>query len=198
MLTNRDREVLTWIQDYKSITLSQCSYLYFNGNYESCRRRLKQLEGIGLLKSIPNTLFKTKVYFQEKLLKDHELLVYEFLKAIKINGGDIINIENKPQYHGNKIIPDAFITFSYNKMVFFILLEVDLTHNTPLCKMQRYEELYKTGELQNQCYGTFPIIVITKPSQPRLRYNSSNFNVIYLDLLYNNINNLLLQNPTII
>lgn len=147
-LTQRDREILTWIQDYKSITLSQCTYLFFNGNYEGCRRRLKQLESFGLLKSIPNVLLKTRVYYQERLLSDHDLFIYEFLKIIKINSGEIIQFQLKPQYLDKKIVPDCFIIFSYNGNVFFILLEVDLTHYTSNSKMKRYEELYKTGELQ--------------------------------------------------
>lgn len=197
MLTNRDREILTWIQDYKSITLSQCTYLFFNGNYEGCRRRLKQLESMELLRSISNTLLKTKVYYQEKLLNDHSLFIYEFLKIIKINGGEIIKFEVQPQYLNKQIRPDGFVIFSYNNNVYFIILEVDLTHYTSNSKMKKYEELYKTGELQKQCYGTFPIVVIARPTSG-IRYNSNNFNVIYLDLFFNNLNNLLLHNSSII
>lgn len=197
MLTQRDREVLTWIQDYKSITLSQCSYLYFNGNYEGCRRRLKQLEDMEILKSSQSILLKSKVYFQEKIVSEHDLFIYEFLKVIKLNGGEIIKFIKQPNYMDKKIRPDAFIIFSYNKNVYFIILEVDLTHYTSNIKMQRYEELYKSGELQKQCYGTFPIVVIARPTTG-IRYNSSNFPVVYLDLYYSNIINLLLQNSSIL
>lgn len=197
MLTQRDKDILTWIEQYKSITLSQCTYLYFNGNYEGCRRRLKQLEDMKLLKSSQNMLLKSRVYFQEKLISDHNLFVYEFLKLIKLNGGEIIKFKKQPTFMNKKIRPDAFIIFSYQGNVYFILLEVDLTHYTSNSKMKRYEEVYKTGEIQEQCCGTFPIIVIARPTEG-IRYNSSNFNVIYLDLYYSNIINLLLQNPSII
>lgn len=196
MLTKRDREVLTWLEEYKSITLSQCSHLFFGGCYESARRRMKQLENIGLVKSINNNLLNSKVYFQDKLIRDHNLFVYEFLKVIKINGGEIIKFKTQPQYMDKKIRPDGFIIFSFQDNVYFILLEVDLTHYTSNTKMQRYEELYKTGELQEQCCGTFPIIVIARPSNG-IRYNSANFNVIYLDLFYSNIDKLLLHNSSI-
>lgn len=196
-LTKRDREILQFIQDYKSISLSQCVYLFFNGNYEGCRRRLKQLEDFGLLKSIQNPLLKSRVYFQERLLTDHDLFIYEFLKVVKLNGGEIIQFQIKPQYLQGKIIPDAFVIFSYNNNVYFILLEVDLTHYTSNSKMKRYEELYKTSEVQNQCCGTFPIIIIARPTEG-IRYNSYNFNVVYLDLYYSNIYNLLFHNSSII
>lgn len=197
MLTKRDREVLTWIEKYKSITVSQCTYLFFNNSYETCRRRLKKLEEMNFLKSSPSVLLKSKIYFNEKLLSEHDLFVIEFLKAIKLNNGEIIEFEMKPHYMENKIIPDGFIIFSYNNNVYFILLEVDLTHYTSNSKMQKYEELFKTNELQDKCCGTFPIIVVARPTNG-IRYNSYNFNCIYLDLYYSNINNILLHNPTII
>ncbi|WP_238899390.1 replication-relaxation family protein [Clostridium sp. YIM B02500] len=198
MLTNRDREILTWIEEYKAITVPQCTQLYFNGNYEGCRRRLKQLEDMSILKSTVSTLLKAKVYFREKMISNHDLLVYEFLKEVKKYGANIIAVKNQPRFLDGEIRPDAFITFSHNGNVFFVLLEIDLTHNTPIGKMQKYEELFNSGEVQKQCCGTFPIVIISRPSNARLRYNSKNFNVVYLDLFYNNINSLLLQNPTII
>lgn len=197
MLTQRDRKVLTWIQDYKAISVAQCTELFFNGNYEGCRRRLKQLEDMELLKSYITKYSKEKVYYHDKKMSEHDLNVYNFLKVIKKNNGDIIEIQNQPQFLDGAIRPDAFIIFSYNKMVFFILLEVDLTHYTSNSKMQKYEEFYKTGELQDKCCGTFPIVVIARPTNG-IRYNSANFNVVYLDLFYSNILNLLLQNTTII
>lgn len=197
MITQRDKEILTWVQDYKSITLSQCTYLYFNGNYEGCRRRLKQLEDMNFLKSVPNSLLKSRVYFNEKLIKDHDLLIYEFLKVIKSNGGEIIKFQTQPNYMDKKIRPDAFIIFSYQSNVYFILLEVDLTHYTTNSKMKKYEELFKTGELQKECCGTFPIIVIARPTEG-IRYISYNFHTVYLDLYYSNIINLLLLNSSIL
>ncbi|WP_252242918.1 replication-relaxation family protein [Clostridium sp. ZS2] len=196
MLTSRDREVLTWIESYKAITINQASVLFFNSSYESARRRLKQLEDMQFLKSyLLNT--KEKVYYFNKKISKHDLLVYDFIKVVKEHGGELIKLKIQPNYLNRAIRPDAFIIFSYKSMVFFILLEVDLNHYTSNSKMQRYEELYKSGELQKQCYNTFPIIVISRPIEG-IRYNSKNFNVIYLDLLYNNISNLLLENSNIV
>lgn len=197
MLTKRDREILTFIEKYHSITLSQCTYLFFNGCYEGCRRRMRQLEKMEFLKSIPNKLLNSRVYFNEKLTNDHNLLIIEFLKMIKLNGGDIIEFRTQPHYLNKQIRPDAFVIFSYNDNVYFILLEVDLTHYTSNGKMKKYEELFKTGEVQKDCCDTFPIVVIARPTEG-IRYSSYNFHTVYLDLYYSNIKNLLLQNPTIL
>ncbi|NFI81495.1 hypothetical protein FDA42_12650 [Clostridium botulinum] len=191
MLTERDRQVLKWIEDYKAISVLQATELFFNGTYESCRRRLKQLEDMELLKSYISQFSREKVYYQEKKLKDHELLVYDFLKVVKKRGGEIRQIKLQPQYLKGLIRPDAYIEFTLENNLYFIILEVDYTHYTSNIKMQLYEKLYREGTLQKQCYGTFPIVIISRPSLNDVRYNSSNFDVIYTDLHYNNLHSFL-------
>ncbi|AIY78637.1 replication-relaxation family protein [Clostridium botulinum 202F] len=191
MLTERDRQVLKWIEDYKAISVPQATELFFNGTYESCRRRLKQLEDMELLKSYISQFSREKIYYQEKKLKDHELLVYDFLKVVKKRGGEIRQIKLQPQYLKRLIRPDAYIEFTLENNLYFIILEVDYTHYTSNIKMQLYEKLYREGTLQKQCYGTFPIVIISRPSLNDVRYNSSNFDVIYTDLHYNNLHSFL-------
>ncbi|MBW6411841.1 hypothetical protein [Clostridium weizhouense] len=191
MLTERDRQVLRWIEDYKAISVTQATELFFNGTYESCRRRLKQLEDMEILKSYISQFSREKVYYQEKKLKDHDLLVYDFLKVIKKRGGEIRHIKLQPQYLKGLIRPDAYIEFTLENNIYFIILEVDYTHYTSNIKMQLYEKLYREGTLQKQCYGTFPIVIISRPTLNDIRYNSSNFDVIYTDLRYNNLQSLL-------
>ncbi len=191
MLTERDRQVLKWIEDYKAISVTQATELLFNGTYESCRRRLKQLEDMELLKSYISKFSREKIYYQEKKLKDHELLVYDFLKVVKKKGGEIRQIKLQPQYLKGLIRPDAYIEFTLENNLYFIILEVDYTHYTSNIKMQLYEKLYREGTLQKQCYGTFPIVIISRPTLNDIRYNSSNFDVIYTDLNYNNLHSFL-------
>ncbi len=191
MLTERDRQVLKWIEDYKAISVPQATELFFNGTYESCRRRLKQLEDMELLKSYISQFSREKIYYQEKKLKDHELLVYDFLKVIKKRGGEIRQIKLQPKYLKGLIRPDAYIEFTLENNLYFIILEVDYTHYTSNIKMQLYEKLYREGTLQKQCYGTFPIVIISRPTLNDIRYNSSNFDVIYTDLHYNNLHTFL-------
>ncbi|NFN09382.1 hypothetical protein [Clostridium botulinum] len=191
MLTERDRQVLKWIEDYKAISVPQATELFFNGTYESCRRRLKQLEDMELLKSYISQFSREKIYYQEKKLKDHDLLVYDFLKVVKKRGGEIRPIKLQPQYLKGLIRPDAYIEFTLENNLYFIILEVDYTHYTSNIKMQLYEKLYREGTLQKTCYGTFPIVIISRPTLNDVRYNSSNFDVIYTDLHYNNLHSFL-------
>jgi DNA-binding Lrp family transcriptional regulator len=192
MLTERDKKILTWIENYKAITVNQCSEIIFNHNYEGCRRRLKQLEDMEVLKSYTTKYKNEKVYYQEKKLKDHDLLVYDFVKTIKKHDNCyLLNMKTQPIYLKGLIRPDAFIAYEYNGTVYFVILEVDYTHYTSNIKMQLYEKLFKSGQLQKDCYGGFPIVIIARPTLNDLRYNSSNFNLIYTDLSYSNINNFL-------
>jgi hypothetical protein len=54
-----------------------------------------------------------------------------------------------------------------------------------------YEKLYKERDSYSEFLGTFPIIVIARPTKG-IRYNSLNFELVYTDLAYSNLNNLLL------
>lgn len=197
MLTSRDREVLTWIEKYKAISINQCSVLFFNNSYEGARRRLKQLEEMQHLKSYVIRESKEKIYYWDKKISKHDLLILDFIAAMKFNGAELLEYKYQAQYLNGEIRPDAFMIFRYRDKVLFVLLEVDLHHYTSNIKMQTYEKLFKNGELQEKCLGTFPIVVIARPTDG-IRYNSSNFPVVYLDLYYNNINSLLLQNPNIL
>ena len=197
MLTSRDKEVLTWIENYKAISINQCSILFFSNSYEGARRRLKQLEEMQYLKSYIIKESKEKIYYWDKKISKHDLLILDFITAMKFNEAELLEYKYQPQYLNGDIRPDAFMIFKYKDKVLFILLEVDLHHYTSNIKMQTYEKLFKSGELQEKCFGTFPIVVIGRPTDG-IRYNSSNFPVVYLDLYYNNINSLLLQNPNIL
>ena len=51
MLTERDRKILNFIENYKSISINQTANIFFNTSYEGARRRLKQLEEMKYIKS---------------------------------------------------------------------------------------------------------------------------------------------------
>lgn len=191
MITDRDKEILRWIENYRAITVVQATYIFFKGNYEGCRRRLKQLEEMEILKSYVSKLTKEKVYYQEKKLKDHDLLIYDFVKEVYKKGGQLRKLKLQPRFLKDMIRPDAFVEFVWNNSLYFILLEIDLNHFTDTMKMLLYDKLYKENTLQNECYGTFPIVVIARPNLNSVRYNSSQFDAIYTTLDFKNLDNFL-------
>lgn len=179
MLTDRDRQVLRHIEDHKAITIKQAQKLFFK-NYESARRRLKQLENMGLLHSYENKISDEKVYYSEKKISSHDLLVLDFYAELVFQGAAIRQFRKQPKFLNDLIRGDAFIEFLYENNLYYIILEVDLTHFTSSSKMQLYEKLYKEGTLQKECRGVFPSVVIMK-NHSDIRYLSNNFEVIYLD-----------------
>lgn len=193
MITDRDKEVLKWIEEYKSITLRQSTELFFNGNYKGASRRMAQLEDMGVLKSYISKAKKEKVYYQEKKVNDHRLYIYDYLKELKRLGCDLIDIKIEPKYLSGLIRPDAYVLFRYEDYKYITLLEVDYTHYTDNIKMNTlYEKLYVERENYKEFFGTFPIVVIARPTKG-IRYNSGNFEVIYTDLSYSNLEQFLLQ-----
>lgn len=192
MLTERDRKLYRWLENYKAITVNQCCTMFYDGNYEVCRRRLKQLAERKELKSYKSSLLNQKVYYQNKKISDHDLLVYEFIKEITKLDGTLRTLKNQPRYCKGLIRPDAYIEFAYKKNVYFILLEVDYTHYTDYKKLQMYEYLYHQKELQKECYGTFPILIIARPTVD-IKYHSNNFEIVHTDLKFSMLDRLLLS-----
>ena len=191
MLTERDLKILDWIDKYKAITIEQCRYLFFDGSYEAARRRLSILEKDNTIKSYIAKSTKQKAYYIQKKISDHDLYILDYIKVLKSLGCEIVDIKMKPRYLNNLIIPDCFVKFKFHRYTFNTLLEVDYTHFTEQDKLNvLYEKLAKdTSEYEEFNDRSF-ILVIAKP-MVTTRYNSRNFDVIYTDLSYKNLFNLL-------
>lgn len=191
MLKDRDKKVLQWIEDYSCISLKQANVMFFDGIYVSCRRRMAKLQSDGFLNSYINPVNGEKIYYREKGKKrrHHDLLIFDFCAEVVKKGGEILYMKLEPRLLNDTIRPDSYIEFSLGNKVFMILLEVDYKHYTSMEKMQRYEKLFLSNEMQDQ-YGMFPKVIIANPISS-LRYNSSNFDVIYTDLEFSNLDRLL-------
>jgi len=193
LITNRDKEVIKWVEEYKAITLKQATELFFKGSYKSTSRRMAQLEEMGIFQSYISKGKKEKVYCQEKKVNDHRLYIYDYIKELKRPGCDLLGIKIEPKYLKGSIIPDALIFFRFEDYKYLTLLEVDYTHFTDNIKMNTlYEKLYQERENYKEFLGTFPMVVIARPTEG-VRYNSNNFEVIYTDLEYSNLKQFLLQ-----
>lgn len=184
MLVTRDKEVLRHIEEHDAISIQQANKIFFK-NYDSARRRLKQLEQMGILKSYINSITKEKIYYESKKLSAHDLFRMDFYAELISNGAEILEFKKQPRYLKDLIRPDAFIKFQYKNNLYFNLLECDFTHFTDSSKLQLYEKLYKENELQPQCYNMFPTLVLLK-SQVTTTYKSNNFEVVYLDFTLQN------------
>lgn len=193
MLMQRDKDVLRWVEHYGAITLKQATTLFFNEIYKSASRRLNQLEENKFIKSYISKSKKEKVYYLDKKVSDHRLYIYDYIRELKRLNCEVIDIEIEPQYLDGAIRPDAYVTFKSDGYKYITLLEVDFTHYTSNSKLNTlYEKLYEERDKYREFSGTFPIVVIARPT-PGIRYNSNNFEVVYTGLDYANLPQLLLD-----
>lgn len=187
MLMQRDKLILKHIEQYRGITIKQAQYLFFNKSYENARRRLSDLENkMGLVKSYKSNYSKEKVFILDKKISDHDLITLDYLKFLAANECEILEVKMQPKYLKGIIRADAFVIFKKDGYKYFTILEVDYTHYTENTKFQLYEKLYRDKELEAKCEGTFPILIVARPT-PGVRYNSKNFEIIYTDLNYDNL-----------
>lgn len=176
------------LEKYHAITIKQAYRMFFNelkSGYDMARKRLKLLEDRGMLQSYLNSETDEKVYYYEHKISAHDLYILDFYSMLMASGCSNIEFIKNPEYLKGLINPDGFFSFEYNENLYFMLLEVDLTHKTRLSKFQLYEKLYKDGELKEQCFGTFPILVVMGFDNC-LKYESLNFEIVYSDFSLSN------------
>lgn len=189
-----DKSILVHLETYKVITIKQAERIYFqNGEpdyrNDRARKKLKQMQDNGLLKGYENAITKEKVYYIDEKISAHDIYILDFYSKLHEYGCRDIVMEKEPRYLKGLIRPDALFKFVFDGDMFFTLLEVDLTHFTSMSKFQFYEKLYKEQELQPLCYGVFPQIVVMGVNTTR--YNSKNFEVVYVDFTLNRFNDVL-------
>lgn len=194
MLTQRDKNIFRFLESYKSISIQQAYKIFFNNakyGYDRARKRLRELEKMGLLKSYKNNITREKVYYLEKKLSEHDLYINDFYSMLVFNGCKNITYIKNIEYLKGLIKPDAFFSFEYKNNLHFILLEVDLTHFTSYDKFQLYEKLYKDNIIQDKYYGIFPLIVVMGINLNK--YESDNFETEYIDFSLNNFKQKILE-----
>lgn len=110
-----------------------------------------------------------------------------YIKKLESNNCKIINIVNDPIYLNGKIRPSCFLEFIKDDYIYITMLEVDLTgYLSAFMINNTYEELYKQRKAFNEFRGTFPMLIVAEEKKS-IRYNSKNFEVIYTDLEFSNL-----------
>lgn len=195
MLTNRDKQILIFLEKYKALSTQQANSIFFNCE-RSCVRRMNQLEKLKILDSY--YIGKNKIYKipEERNISQHDLYVLDFYAWICRENGTVLDFETTPRYLNGLLIPDALCKFKINyegiKYTVNIFLELDFTHYTEIEKLNiLYEKLYREGTLKEYCGDAeFPMVVISRPTKG-LIYRSRNFEILYTDFKFTNLLNLI-------
>lgn len=119
-------------------------------------------------------------------------ILSKYIKMLEKNNCKIINIVNDPVYLNGEIKPIYFLEFIYDGYMYLTLLEIDFNGGLSAFRINNtYEKLYKQKGNFNEFRGVFPILIIVSKNKG-IRYNSKNFEVIYTDLEFSNLECLLL------
>lgn len=192
MLTQRDKQLLIYLERNKAISTQQATNIFFEGLEKSAIRRLNQLEDLELIESYKIGTQKIYKWPGAKELSQHDIYILDFYAWVYGSGGELIEFKKTPHYFNNLLIPDGLFKFKIpyegHSYTIYVLLEIDYTHYTENSKLNVwYEKLYREDVLKEYC-GTaqFPFVIVARPT-PGIRYNSKNFNIIYTDLKFSNI-----------
>jgi hypothetical protein len=178
ILTQRDKSILRFIENFGGITIYQCSKVFFTDakhGYELARKRLKKMYEMKLLKYHTNILTNERIYCTDVKMTPHSVYLIDLYATFIQHGARILDFNFKqPPWMNNKYKSDGFLKIEYNNLVRIFCVEVDVTHST---KLEKYEDIYNSNEIQNK-YGTFPMVIIIGDTINQEK--SENFDVVYL------------------
>lgn len=193
-LTNRDKEILKFIEKYGSITINQCSKIFFTKNkeaYYQSRKRLKILSDNKYLQRYRQDMRSECVYYSEKKLSFHDLRVLDAYANLMSTGADIREFirEYIITCGSKEYRVDGLIECVYQGFFYPILIEIDYTHFTSTNKLL---DIYNSNFFQNKYKDMdsdiFPNVLIARPIIPNIDTSLLPFNVLYTTLCIDNIN----------
>jgi hypothetical protein len=184
----RDHDILRFIEDFNTITIQQCAdYIYPTAasRYKIAERKLNKLVKAKRIK-VDQTETKENIYYFDKKLSYHDLLINSFYIALVNSGATNIKMEKRKIWLDDKFRSDALLSYDYGKWTFYNILEVCWSHkNIPI---KEYEELYYSGEAHQICNGTFPrVIVVDDIIHKDNRFKSEVLPIYQLDFTFNTI-----------
>ena len=136
-----DKQILKFIEDFKSITVKQAEIMFFKNN-NNARRRLKELEEQGILKSYKYNKSALAYTFKEfKEISEHDTIRNDFVAQLIAQGSTINSFKVCPRPLNGMIIPDLYIEYTYKDNIYKSYVEVDLTHFTGDSKITLYNKL---------------------------------------------------------
>ena len=189
MITDRDREIINFIDEIGFATINHIADLFFNCNnfaYDLARRRLKKIKENGnYLRSVYcseiNKLIYTPYDSKKTNVKIHDIKLIDYLTKLKKLGCDIKEFELFP--HFNNIVPDMYLKFVFDGYEYYQLVEIQLRHEN--VNLDRFMVEDNIKSILNRCNNTLPTIVIVQDS--RHIYENSYYDIIKLNTSLNDI-----------
>lgn len=179
MITDRDREIINFIDKIGFSTINHIADLFFNGNnfsYDLARRRLKKIRDNGnYLRSVYcseiNKLIYIPINSKKISVKIHDIKLVDYLIKLKKLGCNIKEFEMFPKF--NNVIPDMFVRFEFDGYEYYQIVEIQLRHdNVDVNRLSKEENIRR---ILDRCGNTLPTLVIIQDT----RYDYSNLDTPY-------------------
>lgn len=180
ILTDRDKEIIQFLKDFKVATTTTISEIYFNSSVRPCQRRLKYLSEHGYIKSYQETVITEKIHYIRKkpVNLKHALILSEFIAKLKLNNIEVIKY--KVPYKLDNVIADAFIAIRVNNKNNIYFVEVE---NTKKFDLDKYEKLYYS-RMWKEIFPVFPNIIVITDKKVTI---NNKFNIIEIKLDLSNL-----------
>lgn len=183
MLTPRDREIISFIDDIGWATIQNISDMFFSPNnfsYDLARKRLKKIKEMGeYIKCFINSETTETIYIPynstKKKVSIHDVMVLNYICKLKLLGCKIENTEIEPIF--NNIKPDALVQFSFNNYRFYQLIEMQIRHN--LIDLDRYNKQGVMNSILDRTNNTIPKLIIIQDT----KINYADNNPTQLDII---------------
>lgn len=177
MITDRDKEILKYMCEYKYATIKQLEKIFFKEqqySYNIARRRMDRLVKAGYVNTHKLDTNGKIVYIlndsEEKINPPslHRLLVLDVLAELHYLGMDVKEFSVEKVWMDGKVRSDAFIVVDILDKRYRFFLEVHISNNKH--NLEKYSKLYETREVQGYISSNkYPrVLLITDRSYKNL------------------------------
>ena len=179
MITDRDREIINFIDKIGFSTINHIADLFFKDNnfsYDLARRRLKKIRDNGnYLRSVycseVNKLIYTPIDSKKISIKVHDIKLVDYLIKLKKLGCILKEFEMFPKFYS--VIPDMFVRFEFDGYEYYQLVELQLRHeNVDVNRLSKEDNI---KSILTRCDNTLPTLVVIQDT----RYDYSNLDTPY-------------------
>lgn len=140
ILTNRDQEILNFLNEYKCANTSTIANIFFNGSKRPCNRRLKNLREHGFIKSSQEFVCLEQIHYISKKPTQikHSTIVSNFIGELYKNNIEII--KTKLEFKIYNVRSDLLLVAKVNGKTKIYFIEVC---NTKKFDINKYIKLKK-------------------------------------------------------
>jgi hypothetical protein len=198
LLTERDREIISFIDKIGYATIQNIASMYFSENkfsYDLARKRLKKIKEFeGYIKSFQNSETNETIYVpynsNKKKVSIHDVMVLNYACKLKVIGCTLYNIELEPTFCNIK--PDALVQYTINGYKYHQLVEMQIRHN--LIDLDRYNKQGVIDAILSKTNKTLPTLIIIQDT--KINYADNNptpMDIVQMDTTMWDIGKVLIQ-----